>query len=272
MEKIYNTTSDELIKASRIPLAVYNNAEDICLEFAIEMIAEIQKNNINGKKTVFICPCGPVEQYKIFAKIVNALKINLKNTWIINMDEYITKDGDLISCDDQFSFRKCMNEELYGNIAEDLIMPQEQRIFPDPKNLDYIPNLIKELGGVDISFGGVALNGHIAFNEPQPELSNEEFAELSVRTVTLSAETRIKDAILSRGGAVDTVPKTAVTIGMKEILSAKKIRLSMMNQMQRAVVRRACLCDVSSNCPVSFLQNHPDALLNVVKDVTEKPF
>ncbi len=272
MENIYNTTANELIKSSRIPIAVYDNTADICFDFAIEMIAEIEKNNKKGEKTVFICPCGPVEQYRIFVKMVNALKINLKNTWIINMDEYITENGDLISCDDRFSFRKCINEELYSNIADDLIMPQEQRIFPDPQNLDYIPRLIKKLGGVDICFGGIALNGHIAFNEPQPELSNEEFAELSVRTVTLSAETRIKDAILSRGGAVDTVPKTAVTIGMKEILSAKIIRLSMMNQMQRAVIRRACLCDVSSDCPVSFLQNHPDALLYVVKDVTEKPF
>ena len=80
MKNIYNTSSDELIKSSRIPLAIYDNATDICLEFAIEMIAEIEKNNKNDEKTVFICPCGPVEQYKTFAKLVNALKISLKNT------------------------------------------------------------------------------------------------------------------------------------------------------------------------------------------------
>ena len=177
-----------------------------------------------------------------------------------------------MSEDDKFSFRKCMNEELYANIDSDLIMPEEQRIFPNPQNLDYIPKLIEELGGVDICFGGVALNGHIAFNEPQPELTNEEFSRLSVRTVVLTPETRIKDAILSRGGAVDTVPKNAITIGMKEILSAKRIFLSMMNQMQRAVVRKACLGNVSSDCPVSFLQTHSNANLYVLNTVVEKPF
>lgn len=272
MKNIYDVDAKELLELSRIPVSVYDDETDIYVDFALEMISEIVNNNKINKRTVLICPCGPVGQYKIFAKLVNTLKISLKNTWIINMDEYITEDGDLITIDDKFSFRKCMNEELYSNINEDLIMPVEQRIFPDPHNLDYIPKLIEELGGVDISFGGVALNGHVAFNEPQPELTNEEFAQLSVRTVKLSAETLIKDAILSRGGAVETVPKTAVTIGMKEIFSARKIRLSMMNQMQRAVVRRACLCEANSNCPVSFLQNHPDAGLYVLRTVTEKPF
>lgn len=236
------------------------------------MLSEIDKNNKAGRKTVFICPCGPVEQYKTFAKLVNALKISLKNTWIINMDEYITEDGVLISDKDPSSFRYCMEESLYSLLEKELIMPEDQRIFPDTENLGYIPALIEKLGGVDIAFGGVALNGHIAFNEPQPEISNEEYENLSVRTVSLSNETRIKDAILSRGGAIDTVPERAVTIGMKEILSARKVRLSVMLSMQRAVIRKACLCEVSSACPVSFLQNHNDALLHITKTVTEKPF
>ena len=165
-----------------------------------------------------------------------------------------------------------MNECLYAQIDEDLIKPEDHRIFPDPEKLDEIPNKIKELGGVDIAFGGVALNGHIAFNEPQPHLSVDEYKELSTRIVELSAETRIKDAILSRGGAVETVPTKAITIGIKEILGAKKIRLSMMLDMQRAVIRKACLGEASSDCPVSLIQNHPDAALMVAKTVTEKPF
>ena len=160
------------------------------------------------------------------------------------MDEYLNDNGKRIPDSEEFSFKHIMNDSLYSKINSDLIMPESQRIFPDPENLNYIPDLIENLGGVDISFGGVALNGHIAFNEPEPEMSNEEFANLPTRIVKLTPETRIKDAILSRGGAVDTVPTTAITIGMKEILSGKKVRLSMMNQMQRAVIRKACLMEV----------------------------
>ena len=37
----------------------------------------------------------------------------------------------------------------------------------------------------------------------------------------LRYETKVKDAILSRGGAFDTIPNKAISVGMKEILGAK---------------------------------------------------
>ena len=46
----------------------------------------------------------------------------------------------------------------------------------------------------------------------------------------------------------------------------------MLLDMQRAVVRKACCGEVSAMCPVSLLQNHPDALLMITPNVTEKPF
>lgn len=272
MNNVYEISAEELLSSPKIPITVKNNPYEIYIEFALDMICEVINNNNQNRRTVMICPCGPVEQYPIFARLVNQLRVDLKNTWIINMDEYLTDGDKRISSDNPFSFVNVMNENLYRQINPDLVMPKEQRIFPDPDNLDYIPKLIEDLGGVDIAFGGVALNGHVAFNEPEPNLSVEEFSNLPTRIVTLSAETRIKDAILSRGGAVDSVPTRAITIGMKEILGAKKIRLSMMNQMQRAVIRKACFEDASAKCPVSLLQNHSDAMLLVLKTVTEKPF
>jgi glucosamine-6-phosphate deaminase len=151
-------------------------------------------------------------------------------------------------------------------------MPANQRVFPDPQNPEAIPKHIEELGGVDMVLGGIALNGHIAFNEPEPDMSVEEFANLPTRVVSLSAETKVKDAILSRGGAYDSIPNKAISVGMKEILGARKLRLSMMLDMQRAVIRKACHGEVSAACPISLVQNHPDALLMVSKNVLEKPF
>ena len=268
----YLISAEELKANSKVPLLTVDSPYDMFVEFAAQMISEIVENNKKNKKTVFILPCGPIGQYPVFAKFVNHLKIDLKNTYIIHMDEYIMDDGNLISDTDIFSFKRCMNENFYSLIDSDLVMTPEQRIYPNPENLKEIPELIEKLGGVDIAFGGVALNGHIAFNEPQPELSVDEFSKLPTRIVTLTPETRIKDAILSRGGAVDTVPKNAITIGMKEILGARKLRLSMTLDMQRAVVRTVCTGDVTSACPASLMQNHPDAMLIVTKNVVEKPY
>ena len=271
-KEYYEITAEELVKNTKVPLLVSNSAGEVHYEYAIQMIEEIVNNNRIGKKTVFICPCGPTEQYPILARLVNRYKISLKNTWIINMDEYLTESGEWIADDDKFSFHKWMNDYLYDAIEPELTVPGEQRIFPDPKNPEKISQIIRELGGVDMVLGGIALNGHIAFNEPQPDMSVEEFANLPTRVVELSTETKVKDAILGRGGAIDTIPNKAISVGMKEILGARKLRLSMLLDMQRAVIRKACCGEVTAACPVSFMQNHPDAMLMVSKNVLEKPF
>ena len=233
------------------------------------MIEEIVKNNAAGKNSVFILPCGPTAQYPIFARLVNRHRISLKNVWFINMDEYL--DNGQWS-DDKFSFRRVMDQELYSRIDPALVMPVEQRVFPDPNCPEKIGELIEKLGGVDMAMGGIALNGHIAFNEPEPDMSIEEFAQLPTRVVNLSPETKAKDAILGRGGAIDSIPDQAITVGMKELLGARKIRVSMLLDMQRAVVRKACCGEVTAACPITLVQNHPDALIMITPNVTEIPF
>ncbi len=270
--ELYNITAEELVASTKIPMIVFNSFGEVHYEYAKQMLVEIMENNAKGKKTVFICPCGPTEQYAIFARLVNELNVSLKDTWIINMDEYVNEEGEWIGSEEKFSFHGYMNELLYSKIKPELVMPENQRIFPDPSDPDKIGKIIEKLGGVDMVLGGIALNGHIAFNEPNPDLTNEEFKNLSTRVVELSAETIVKDAILGRGGALDSVEKKAITVGMKEILGAKKLRFSMLLDMQRAVIRKACCGEVTSSCPISFAQEHPDALLMVTKNVTEKPF
>ena len=269
---VYKLTKEELLDNPRIPILAMNSHGEVYYEYAIQMLAEIVQNNAAGKKTVFICPCGPIDQYVIFSRLVNTYRISLKNVWIINMDEYLTDDEKWIDEGDKFSFHGYMDNLLYGNIDPELVMPANQRVFPDPQNPEAIPKLIEELGGVDMVLGGIALNGHIAFNEPEPDMSVEEFANLPTRVVSLSTETKVKDAILSRGGAYDSIPNKAISVGMKEILGARKLRLSMMLDMQRAVIRKACHGEVTAACPISLVQNHPDALLMVSKNVLEKPF
>ena len=266
---VYGITAEELLRSPRIPLLLAGSAGEVYYEYAMQMLAEIVHNNAAGRRTVFILPCGPVDQYPIFARLVNRYRIDLKNTWIINMDEYL-ENGQWL--DDRFSFRRVMNEVLYDRIDPELVVPVEQRVFPDPRCPERIGQLIEELGGVDMAMGGIALNGHVAFNEPAPEMSVEEYAQLTSRVIDLSPETKAKDAILGRGGAIDSIPDQAVTVGMKELLGARKVRFSMLLDMQRAVVRKACYGEVSAACPISLFQNHPDALLMITPNVTEKPF
>ena len=78
---------------AKVPLLKLGDSGEVFYELALEMIGEIEKNNAVGRRTVFICPVGPVGQYPIFVRLVNERRLSLKNCWFINMDEYLTDDA-----------------------------------------------------------------------------------------------------------------------------------------------------------------------------------
>lgn len=268
----YHISAQELGKDAKLPILKLGDSGEVFYEMAAEMCAAIRANNAAGKPTVFICPVGPVGQYPIFVRLVNREQLSLRNCWFINMDEYLTDDGQWIAEENPLSFRGFMAREVYGKIAPELLMPEEQRVFPDPNDLGRIPALIEELGGVDIAFGGIGINGHLAFNEAQPELTPEQFAALGTRVLTLTPETKTANAIGDRGGAIAAMPNKAVTIGIKQILGARKVRLGVFREWHRAVVRQAAYGEVTAAFPVTLLQNHPDAAIYTNAIAAGQPF
>lgn len=255
----FSYTAEELTNSPKIPLEIFPDNQTIFQRIADEMISEIVKNNDTGKHTVLICPVGPVGQYPFFVQQVNERKLSLKSCWFINMDEYLTDERQWISSDHPLSFRGFMAREVYGKIKPELLMPEEQRVFPDPGDPGRISTLITSLGGVDAVFGGIGINGHLAFNEAQDALSAEDFSQLPTRVLEISPETRTANAIGDLNGAIDAMPRFCVTVGMREILSARKIVVGCFREWHRAVVRQACFGTPSGHFPATLLQTHPDA-------------
>ena len=259
----YHISPQELGKDAKLPIVKLGESGEVFYELAAEMCAAIRENNAAGKRTVLICPVGPVGQYPIFVRLVNRERLSLRSCWFLNMDEYLTDDGEWIDESSPLSFRGFMNREVYGKIDPSLLMPPEQRVFPDPKDPGRMTALVEELGGVDIAFGGIGITGHLAFNEPQPELTPEQFAALPTRVLEISPETRATNCVGDLGGALEDMPRLCVTIGMKEILSARKIRLAVFRAWHRAVCRRATYGEVTAAFPATLAQRHPDAVLYV---------
>ena len=188
------------------------------------------------------------------------------------MDEYLNNDDTYIGKDSPLSFRGFMERTVYSKIDAELLMPPEQRVFPDPADPGKVDRLIEELGGVDIAFGGIGINGHLAFNEAREDLTAQEFAQLGTRALTLNPETRTANAIGDRCGAIDAMPKRAVTIGIKQILGARKVRLGVFREWHRSVVRQAAYGEVTAHFPASLLQGHPDAVIYTNAVAAGQPF
>ena len=267
----FHLSAQELGRDAKIPIVKLGDSGEVFYELALEMISAIRANNAAGRPTVLVCPVGPVGQYPIFVRLVNRDRLSLKNCWFINMDEYLEDDG-CIDESSPLSFRGFMARNVYGQIAPGLLMPPEQRIFPDPIQPGRVDRLIEELGGVDVAFGGIGINGHLAFNEAREDLTAEEFAALGTRVVALNPETRTANAIGDRGGAIDAMPAQAVTIGMKQILSARKVRLGVFREWHRAVVRQTAYGPVTAHFPASLLQNHPDTVIYTNNVAAAQPF
>lgn len=267
----YRISRQELGAGTKIPISVLGSADEVFRSATFDMIDTIQAHNARGERTIFICPVGPVGQYPIFVREVNARRISLARVWFINMDEYLADPSTWIDLEDRLSFRAFMRRTVYDRLDQALAMPESQRIFPDPRDPGAIERLIAELGGVDACYGGIGITGHVAFNEPEA-VSAEEFVERRTRVLRIAPETRAVNAVGELGGAIERMPQWCITVGMKEILSAKKIRLYCFRDWHRAVVRRAAYGEKSASFPVTLLQGHPDARITVTGNVAEPAY
>ena len=267
---------DRLGQGSAIALRVVEDANAVIQAFADDLLQEYRAAKAAGRdKVVFILPVGPVGQYDRFARACNDQRQSLKDLVLINMDEYLTADGRaLLGMEDPLSFRRHMQDHFYGLLDPSLAPPKSQSVWPDPQDLDAVPRAIERFGGVDVCFAGVGVTGHVAFNDPpEPgEAANvEAFARLPTRVVRLSRETRLINAINACRGTVERLPPLAVTVGMREILGSRKIRLYMRREYQAAVLRLMLHGPVTAAMPASLIQRHKDARATVARYVTEIP-
>ena len=260
MKDINSIPVNELGVGSPIKLEVLETQTDLDYVMAIIMLEAVIKNNKEGKQTMFILPVGPLGYAKRFAWLVNRNKVSLKNTIILNMDEYMWDEKTLMEPDHPLSFVRFMNSDFYGKIHDDLNVLPENRLFPDPNNLMYMWERIQEKeGGVDVAFGGIGLDGHIAFNEPPLEpISVEDFGNLHTRVLPIYYTTQVTNSLVY-GGNYKGMPPFCITIGMREILSAQRLRFfTGVNERSASMLRQVLHGPVTSEVPASLMQTHPD--------------
>jgi glucosamine-6-phosphate deaminase len=268
-----NVPPDELGRGQPVRVRVVEDAAALAEDMARVMLEVIRRARAEGRGATLIVPVGPVDQYPVLARLVNESGLSCRDTVFINMDEYLTDQDGWVPEDHPLSFRGFMARHFYGRLDPALAPPPENRVFPDPRSPAAVGRLIDSRGGVDACFGGIGINGHIAFNEPpEPgeDCSPEEFAARPTRALDLARETRTINSV-TVGGEIGIIPRRCVTVGMREILAARQLRFYCNRLWQSAVVRRVLHGPVTPACPASFLRSHPDAALTVTSFVAAVP-
>lgn len=237
------------------------NEYGVYFDMALTMLTEIADHNKKGERTVFIVPVGPTDQYPLLAEMVNRLGVSLKNVHFFNMDEYLETPDKAIGRGHPLSFYGRMKREFYDRVREDLVMPESQRHFPEPGKEAEYDSLLDSLGGADCCFGGMGINGHVAFNEP-PEVGDpigaDAFAALPTRVLPISRETRTINAYGYNRGDFGGMPEWCVTVGMKQILASEKVYIALNRPWQFGALRRVLFEKETPSVPSSLLRRVGD--------------
>jgi glucosamine-6-phosphate deaminase len=264
LSRLMQMSVDELRRAARMRFRLLPDIPSILSDFAQSIAQEIRSRNARNEPTRLILPVGPVAHYRMLVDITNRERISWKNVYTFNMDEFLDWQGRPVPLDHPLSFEGFMRRKVFAHIDEELRIPEDHCFFPHPFRVDEIGERIHELGGIDCCYGGVGYHGHVAFNEPPISrwyrVPVDELRNSRTRVLMLGDDSIVVQSIHSSGGNSAAIPPMAVTLGMRDILASRKIRLyCAAGERHRAIFRIAVAGEVSTDYPVTLVQGHPDA-------------
>ncbi|AIQ14172.1 glucosamine-6-phosphate deaminase [Paenibacillus durus] len=169
-----------------------------------------------------------------------------------NLDEYVG-----LPVDHPESYRSFMNKHLFDHVDIDLSrthVPNGNAGDLAAECLAY-DQMLEEEGPVDLQILGIGSNGHIGFNEPDASLTS------GTHVVDLLPETREANARFFPSLA--DVPTQAITMGVGSILKARQILLLVRGAEKAEAIRNAVKGPITTQCPASLLQSHPNVVVLV---------
>ena len=249
-------------------IRVIDGHGELFAALATDMVRNIKQALDEDRQFVCILPVGPVEQYPIAARMINQLRIPMHHVHTFNMDEYADEDGNSAPADWHGSFQKAMYVNFFDLIDEDLRPPASHIHFPTTDVLDHYDDMMEEVGGVDVCYGGIGWCGHIAFWESSlgHEFGNDldSYMKAKSRLVTLTPMTIMQNALHSFGGDWSSVPPKANSIGPAAVMQAgyrsfwlPYASLTGQESWQRFIARLVAHGPVNTFVPGSILQTAP---------------
>lgn len=189
----------------------------------------------------------PVGTYEYLAEKYEKGDLDLSKITCLNLDEF---KG--LSRDDKNSYSYFMREKLFGriNIDADKTFISDGSIDDPDEACKKYDEIISSAGGIDLQLLGLGHNGHIGFNEPS------DIFPKCTHCVTL-AESTVRANSRFFNSEKD-VPKQAYTMGIRTIMSAKKILMLVSGGDKSAIVKKAFFGDITPRVPASVLQLHND--------------
>lgn len=189
----------------------------------------------------------PVGAYEQLVEWYKEGKLDFSKVTSVNLDEYKGLSGE----NDQ-SYRYFMNTNLFNHVNIDksrTFVPNGLEEDSEKACAEYNA-IIRSVGGIDLQLLGIGGNGHIGFNEPGEAFEAETHC-VDLTESTIRANARFFESM-------DEVPKQAYTMGISNIMSAKKILLVASGENKAEALYQSLYGKITPHVPASVLQLHSD--------------
>jgi glucosamine-6-phosphate deaminase len=259
----------------RIPFRLCKDSEEMGRLMARELADEIKAHNDRGEATRAIIPCGPACWYEPFTSLVNQERVSLRSLLVFHMDECLDWQGRELPRKHPYCFRGFMEQHFYAPVDAQLAVLEENRQWLNAGNVEAVKERINE-AIVDIAYGGWGQDGHVAYNQarrhPFSHVSVDDLRNATIRTQDNNIDTILALAQRTFGAAYQFVPPMSVTLGVREVLAATKVRLfSDTGAWKQTALRVALFGPLTAEYPITLLQEHPDALLTATVETARHP-
>ena len=200
---------------------------------------------------------SPIGMYQELSRRCKEEGLDFSKVSTVNLDEYIG----LEPTHDQ-SYRYFMDTNLFDHINIDKRNTYVAKGTGDVEaNLREF-NAVLANSDIDIQLLGVGGDGHIGFNEPGDSLYDHAHQEVLDES-TIDANARF---FASR----DDVPRYAVTMGVGDIMRAKRLLLIINGRKEDAATQLLLGDRITPRCPVTLMKIHPDATVIIDRALADK--
>lgn len=227
----------------RIPAQIFEDEDVASSDLADEIIRAI-----NGSYGTFrlglTTGTSPVTLYRELVRRHRAGDVSFADVEIFSIDEYYPAP----------SPSQSRNARLYEEFISQIdVKPGNVHIPRHAEARDSVTEanstFDKMAKGMDFLVLGVGEKGQLGFNEAG---SSEKSR---TRTVLLSYNSRKRQS-LNFNGNIDETPRTAITMGIATMLTAKRIAMIAWGEDKAEIVRNVVEGHITSECPASYLQKH----------------
>ncbi len=201
---------------------------------------------------------SPVGMYQELARRCREEGLDFSQVHSVNLDEYIG-----LTPDHDQSYRYFMDSNLFDSINIDKKNTYVAKGIGDvEENLAEFRAVLAK-SDVAVQVLGVGPDGHIGFNEPGEQLYYSAHQEVLDES-TIDANARF---FATR----DEVPRGAVTMGVGEIMRARKLLTIISGSNKENAARQLLMSDViTSHCPVTLVKLHPDSTVILTEELAAK--